>query len=113
MRAGLGFVWGSFSLGKWPICRMRLGGFQVDVGSVLAWLGLIRARCAAGLAVAFGLLQGCGSASFGLGLVVWGNARNAGDAGDAAAQLVNQPTNQPTNQPVSEVKPRTQNHVRS
>ena len=53
---------------------MRLGGFQVDFGSVLAWLGLIRARCAAGLAMAFGLLQGCGSASFGLGLVVWGNA---------------------------------------
>ena len=74
MRAGLGFVWGSFSLGKGPICRMRLGGFQVDFGSVLAWLGLIRARCAAGLAVAFGLLQACGSASFGLGLVVWGNA---------------------------------------
>ena len=47
---------------------MRLGGFQVDFGSVLAWLGLIRARCAAGLAVAFGLLQGWGSASFGL---VW------------------------------------------
>ena len=69
MRAGLGFVWGSFSLGKGPICRMLLGGFQVDFGSVLAWLGLIRARCAAGLAVAFGLLQGCGSASFGLGLV--------------------------------------------
>ena len=68
MRAGLGFVGGSFSLSKGPICRMRLGGFQVDVGSVLAWLGLIRARCAAGLAVAFGLLQGCGSASFGL---VW------------------------------------------
>ena len=37
----------------------------------VGWLGLIRARCAAGLAVAFGLLQGCGSASFGLGLVVW------------------------------------------
>ena len=53
---------------------MRLGGFQVDFGSVLAWLGLIRARCAAGLAVAFGLLQGRGSASFGLDLVVWGNA---------------------------------------
>ena len=49
---------------------MRLGGFQDDLGSVLAWLGLIRARCAAGLAVAFGLLQGCGSASFGPGLVV-------------------------------------------
>ena len=60
MRAGLGFVWGSFSLGRGPICRMRLGGFQVDFGSVLAWLGLIRARCAAGLAVAFGLLQRCG-----------------------------------------------------
>ena len=55
MRAGLGFVWGSFRLGK---CRMRLGGFKVDVGSVLALLGLICARCAAGLAVAFGLLQG-------------------------------------------------------
>ena len=40
MRAGLGFVWGSFCLGKGPICRMRLGGFQVDFGSVLAWLGL-------------------------------------------------------------------------
>ena len=64
MRAGLGFVWGSFSLGKGPICRMRLGGFQVDFGSVLAWLGLIRARCAAGLAVAFGLLQRCGSRPF-------------------------------------------------
>ena len=36
MRAGLGFVWGSFSLAKGPICRMRLGGFQVDFGSVLA-----------------------------------------------------------------------------
>ena len=36
----------------------------------VGWLGLIRARCAAGLAMAFGLLQGCGSASFGLGLVV-------------------------------------------
>ena len=59
MRAGLGFVWGSFSLGKGPICRMRLGGFQVDVGSVLAWLGLIRARCAAGLAVAFGASGMC------------------------------------------------------
>ena len=47
-----------------------VGGFQVDFGSVLAWLGLIRARCAAGLAVAFGLLQGCGSASLGPGLVV-------------------------------------------
>ena len=52
MRAGLGFVWGSFSLGKGPICRMRLGWFQADFGSVLAWLGLILARCAAGLAVA-------------------------------------------------------------
>ena len=29
----------------------------------VGWLGLIRARCAAGLAVAFGLLQGYGSAS--------------------------------------------------
>ena len=37
---------------------MRLGGSKVDVG----------AGCAAGLAVAFGLIQGCGSASFGL---VW------------------------------------------
>ena len=76
VRAGLGFVWGSCSLGKGPICRMRLGGFQVDFGSVLAWLGLIRARCAAGLAVAFGLLQGCGSASFGLVWDwLWGNPK--------------------------------------
>ena len=49
---------------------MRLGGFKVDLGSVLAWLGLICARCAAGLVVAFGLLQGCGYASFGLGFVM-------------------------------------------
>ena len=55
-RAGLGLVWGSCRLGKGVICRMRLGGFKVDFGSVLAWLGLIYARCAAGLAVAFGLL---------------------------------------------------------
>ena len=55
MRAGLGFVWGSFSL---------------DMQDAVGWLGLIRARCAAGLAVAVGLLQGCGSASFGPGLVV-------------------------------------------
>ena len=57
MRADLGFVWGSFRLGKGLICRMRFGGFKVDFGPALAWLGLICARCAAGLAVAFGLLQ--------------------------------------------------------
>ena len=61
---------GSIRLGKGLICRMRLGGFKVDFGSVLAWLGLICARCAAGLADAFGLLQGCGYASLGLGLVL-------------------------------------------
>ena len=42
-----------------------MGGLKVDFGSVLACLGLICARCAAGLAAAFGLLRGCGYASFG------------------------------------------------
>ena len=37
---------------------MRLGGFKVDFGSVLAWLRLICATCAAGLSAALGLLQG-------------------------------------------------------
>ena len=52
----------------------EVGGIKVDFESGLAWLGMICARCAAGLAVAFGLLQGYGFASFGLGLVVCGNA---------------------------------------
>ena len=72
MRAGLGFVWGSFRLGNGLIPRMLLGGFKVDFESVWVGLELICARCAAGLAVALGLLQGCGCASFGLVLVVWG-----------------------------------------
>ena len=89
---------------------MRLGGFQVDFGSVLAWLGLIRARCAAGVAVAFGLLQGCGSASFVLHAPYAAVTRNrkcwacwgCGRPADQPTNQPNQPTNQPTNQPVSE-----------
>ena len=37
MRAGLGFVWGSFGLDKGLISRMLLGSFNVDFGSV--WVG--------------------------------------------------------------------------
>ena len=35
MRAGLGFVWGSFRRGKGLISRMLLGGFQFR-----HWIGL-------------------------------------------------------------------------
>ena len=76
MRAGLGFVWGSCRLGKGLICRMRLGGFKVDFGSVLAWLALICARCAAGLAVAFGLLQGVVTQVLRWFGIAWGVAPN-------------------------------------
>ena len=47
VRAGLGFVWGSFRLGKGLICRMLLGGFEADFESVWVGLELICARCAA------------------------------------------------------------------
>ena len=47
MRAGLGFVGGSFRLGKGLISRMLLGGFKVDSESVWAGVGLIWRRCAA------------------------------------------------------------------
>ena len=57
LRAGLGFVWGSFRLGK-GLTRRMLGGFKLDFGSVLVGLGLICPWCVAGLAVTFGLLQG-------------------------------------------------------
>ena len=47
MRAGLGFVWGFFRLGKGLISRMLLGGFNVDFETVWVGLELICARCAA------------------------------------------------------------------
>ena len=47
MRAGLGFVWDSFWLGKGLISRMLLGGFKVDFEPV--WVGL-ELSCARGAA---------------------------------------------------------------
>ena len=55
----------------------------------------------------FRWLQGRGYASFGLGLVVWGNAPQP--LHNQSPQPTNQPTNQPTSQPTSllaRVKPR-------
>ena len=54
--AGLGFVRGSFGLGKVLMSRMLLGGFKVDFESTRVGLGLICAGRAVGLAVALGLL---------------------------------------------------------
>ena len=118
MRAGLGFSFGSFRLCQGLICSILLGGFKVDFES--AWFGLELVCEMRGpvLELAFGLLLGCGCASFGLVWVVWGNASQpiqskpigrpspseAGDAGDAAAQ----PTNHPTNQPNKQTKPTNQ-----
>ena len=73
MSAGLGFVWGSFRLGKGLTSKMLSGGFQVDFESLGADLREVRGPV---FAVAFGVLQGCGCASFGLVWVVWGNAIN-------------------------------------
>ena len=47
IRAGLGFVGGSFRLSKGLISRMLLGGFKVDSESVWVGVGLICARCVA------------------------------------------------------------------
>ena len=47
LRAGLGFVWGSFRPSQGLISRMLLGGFKVNFESAWFGLGLICATCAA------------------------------------------------------------------
>ena len=66
MSASLGVCLGFISARKTADFQDAVGRVKVDVESVPVGLELICARCAAGLAVAFGLLWGCGWASFGL-----------------------------------------------
>ena len=56
LRVGLGLAWGSFRLSKGLTFRMLLGGVKADFGGCGICLELICVTCAAGSALALGLI---------------------------------------------------------